>query len=194
MAVGGTLTVTNTGAYENFTVKFSRNVEITNYRQREMGEVGDIYTRVNGGRNGKTDKVSSEGEKMTNLGTMDLGSKRYAIFDALRKLDGNKDDLSEQDLMKANSLKGQHGITDIKRDANAGVTTIFCEDGAVLRFDFETDAEKQVRDSKESATAQQQQKRADAKESQKQKEAKELHEHCKSDFEKFCEWFVGLFK
>lgn len=185
MTIGGELTVTNSSAYENFTVSVPRNLDITNFRQREMGKPGDIHTMVKNGRS-STDRISQDGDLIKNRGTLDLRSKRYAIFDALRKLDGNENDFTEKDLAKADSLKGKMGITDIKRDANAGVTTVVCEDGAVLRFDFETKEEQTARETKEA------QKKAEA-DAKKQKEAAELKNMCKSDLEKLwdkvCSWF-----
>ena len=190
MTIGGNLTVTNTGAYENFTVSFARNVTITNFRQREMGEVGDISATVKNGNMGETTRVYSNG-KSGKLGTLDLNSKRYAIFDALRSLDGNKNDLSESDLKKADSLVGQNGVTGIKRDAKAGVTTILCDDGAVLKFDFETDTEMQARKQQEAINQQKKQAEADKKQAKERQEAIELHDNSRSQFEKVADWVCG---
>lgn len=190
MTMGGTLTVTNTSAYESFTVSFSRNTQITNFTQRAMGKPGDIKADVKNGRSGETERIYSSGEKSDKLASLDLNSKRYAIFDSLRNLDGNKNDLSETDLKKADALVGKYGVSDIKRDAKAGITTIVCDDGAVLKFDFETDAELQVRKAKE---AQKAQKKREMIEAQKQQEARELHENCKSTFEKLIEKVVNFF-
>ena len=199
MTLGGNLLVANTGAYENFTVSFARNVTITNFRQREMGEVGDISTTVKDGKNGVTTRIYSNG-KSGGLASLDLNSKRYAIFDALRSLDNNKDDLSESDLQKADSLVGKNGITGIKRDANAGVTTILCDDGAVLKFDFETDAEMQVRKQQEAVNQKKKQEAVDIEKAKKRQEAIELHENSKSTFEKVMDWIyekmdklIGIF-
>lgn len=195
MPTGGKLIVSNTYEAGSFEVKFSRNVQITNFTQRKMGEVGDISATVKNGNQGYAERVYSSGQKSDKLCSMDLNSKRYPIFDALRKLDGNADDLTEKDLAKADSLIGKkYGVKAVKRDANAGVTTIVCDDGAVLRFDFETDAEMQTRKAKEAAEAQKKKAAADAKKAQKQREDAELHESCKSTLEKAFDWFVGLFK
>lgn len=190
MTIGGSLVVccaTTEGS--KFNVNFARNVKITNFTQREMGEVGDISATVSNGRKGTAERVYSNG-RSGKLATLDLSSKRYAIFDALRKLDGNENDLSEKDLAKANSLIGKNGVKAVKRDANAGVTTIVCDDGAVLRFDLETDTEMQARKKQEAVNAQKRKSTEAAKLSKKQKEDAELHEACKSDFEKLCDWFV----
>lgn len=193
MTIGGTLTVTNTSAYESFTVSFARNTQITNFTQRAMGKPGDIKAEIKNGRSGETERIYSSGEKSGKLASLDLNSKRYAIFDSLRKLDGNKEDLSESDLKKADTLVGKNGISDIRRDAKAGITTIVCNDGAVLKFDFETDAEQQVRKTKEAQEAQKAQKKKEMIEAQKQQEARELHENCKSTFEKLIKNVVGFF-
>ena len=193
MTIGGKLTVTNNSAYKKFTVNFSRNTEITNFTQREMGEQGDIRTNIKSGYSGTTEKIYSNGKKSDKLATLDLNSKRYAIFDALRKLDGNENDLSDKDLANANKLIGKNGVTGIRRDAAAGVTTIVCDDGAVLRFDVETDAEKEIREKKEAEEALKRQEEAKQRELQEQQKAAEFNEKCKSDLEKLWDWFVGLF-
>ncbi len=187
MTIGGKLVVTNTGAYENFTVSFARNTTITNFRQREMGEVGDISTTIKNGKSGETTRIYSNG-KSGKLATMDLNNKRYAIFDKLRKLDGNENDLSESDLQKAESLVGKNGVTGIKRDANAGVTTIMCDDGAVLKFDLETDAEMQARKTQEAAKEQQEAVKEQQNAQKEQQEAAELHKKSKSILENLAEW------
>lgn len=193
MAIGGKLTVGST--YETqFEVSFARNIKITNYSQREMGEKGDVCATVQNGNRGYAECIYSDGKKSEKLASMDLQAKRYIIFDELRRLDGNENDLTEQDLAKADSLIGKNGVKAVKRDANAGVTTIVCDDGAVLRFDFETDAEMQTRKAKEAAEAQKKKAAADAKKAQKQREDAELHEACKSTLEKVVEWVFDLFR
>lgn len=194
MTTGGTLIVTSAHEYKNFEVKFSRNTKITNFTQREMREKGDIRAEIKNGNYGYAERIFSSGAQSDRLGTLDLNTKRYAIFDALRKLDGNEDDLSDKDLMKADSLIGKNGVTGVRRDAAAGVTTIVCDDGAVLRFDVETDEEEQARLDKEAATDAKRKGEEAAKLEEKQRKDAELKEHCKSDLEKFKDWFIGLFR
>ena len=153
MTIGGSLKVAQAANPENkFTVTFSRNVEITNYRGREFGKEGDVQATVKNGAKGVSRRAYSNGTG-SDLETFDLNSKRYTIFNELRKLDGNSSDLSEKDLTNADGLVGKYGITNIRRDKSAGVTTIVCDDGAVLRFDFETDSEMQARKKKEAVEA-----------------------------------------
>lgn len=192
MTVGGKLTVTNTGAYENFTVSFGRNTEITNFHKREMGEIGDVKATVKGGNSGKTKQVFASGLS-SDLATLDLGTKRYGIFDALRKLDGNADDISDKDLLGAKKLIGTAGVKDVKIDAGAGITTIYCDDGAVLKFDVETDAEKSVREKQEKAEAKAQEEIKQQKMAEKNRKEVELKENCKSDFERIMETVIGWF-
>ena len=66
-------------------------------------------------------------------------------------------------------------------------------DGAVLRFDVETEQEKQVRLDQEAANAAKRKQKEAARLAEKQREAAELKENCKSDFEKLADWFIGLF-
>lgn len=193
MTTGGTLRVTSANEYKNFEVKFLRNTEITNFTRREMGHEGDIRAEVKNGRDGFAERIYSNGSKSGKLGTLDLNTKRYAIFDALRKLDGNDEDISDKDLLKADTLIGKNGVKGVRRDASAGVTTIVCDDGAVLRFDVETEQEKQVRLDQEAANSAKRKQKEAARVAEKQREAAELKENCKSDFEKLADWFIGLF-
>ena len=79
-------------------------------------------------------------------------------------------------------------------DANAGVTTILCDDGAVLKFDFETDAEMQVRKQQEAVNQKKKQEAVDIEKAKKRQEAIELHENSKSTFEKVMDWICDEFK
>jgi len=182
MTTGGILHVMSKNTYDGgFSVKFARNTVITNYTGRKMGEVGDIKTQVKNGKDGTTRQVYSNGLS-GELYTMDLGTKRFKIFDTLRKLDGNESDVSDKDLAMAKSLKGKGlGVTDVRMDANAGITTIVCDDGAVLKFDVETDAEKEVREKKEAA------KQADQKKTQPESTEK-------SALEKFGDGIAEFFR
>lgn len=196
-STAGSLTVTTPqgGVGTNkFTVKVSRNLTITNYSGRGMGEAGDIKSSIYNGTS-RTDRIDSDGKKNNNLASMDLRRTRYNIMDAIRKLDGNADDLTEQDLSLTGKLdKTALGIKNIKRDFNAGVTTIECNDGAVLRFDFETDAEMQTRKKNEAAKAQKAKQAKHQAEMKKQQEKVELHEACKSVFQKGVEAIVDFIK
>lgn len=194
MTTGGKITVVSANEYSNFEVRFSRNTEITNYTQRKMGEKGDIRAEIKNGKSGYAERIYSNGAKSERLGTLDLNTKRYAIFDALRSLDGNSTDVSDKDLAKAKSLIGSLGVKDVQQDVAAGITTIICDDGAVLRFDVETDKEKQVSLSQETLKKAMYKQEEVAMQAKKQREATEFHENCKSDLQKFAEWFMGLFK
>lgn len=135
----GKLTVTTAdgGVNKSFTVDVQKNLKITNFNKREFGKAGDIQADI---QNGKTHikRVTGGGSEKTNLSTMDLRVKRYNIFDALRKLDGNAEDLTPKDLQNVDKLDKQNlGIKAIRKDAQAGITTIVCSDDAVLKFDFE---------------------------------------------------------
>ena len=183
MTTGGTLRVTSANEYKNFEVKFSRNTEITNFAKREMGQEGDIRAEVKNGNNGFAERIYSNGSKSGKLATLDLNTK----------LDGNDEDISDKDLLKADTLIGKNGVKGVRRDASAGVTTIVCDDGAVLRFDVETEQEKQVRLDQEAANAAKRKQKEAARLVEKQRETAELKENCKSDFEKLTDWFIGLF-
>ena len=193
MVTGGNLTVVMaSNPKKNFVVNFSRNTEIMNYHKREMGEEGDIKAVVKNGQAGKTQRVYSNG-KANDLKTLDLNTTRYGIFDALRNLDGNADDVSDRDLLDAKKLIGTSGVKVVKIDANAGITNIYCDDGAVLKFDVETDAEKSVREKQEKTEAKAQEELRQQKLAEKNHKEVELKEHCKSDFEKLMETVIGWF-
>ena len=193
MTVGGSLKVqeVKSGTQGSFSVKFPRNTEITNFHKREMGEVGDVKATIKGGQ-AKTQQVFPSG-LTSDLATLDLAPTRYGIFDALRKLDGNPNDVSDKDLLAAKKLKGFAGVKDVRIDANAGITNIYCDDGAVLKFDVETDAEKSVREKQEKAEAKAQEEIRQEKIAEKNRKEVELKEHCKSDFEKLMETVIGWF-
>lgn len=193
MTIGGTLIVASANEYKNFEVKFARNTEVTNYTQRSMGQKGDIRAVIKNGKTGYAEKIYNNGTRSDELGTLDLNTKRYAIFDALRKLDGNANDISEKDLARANSLIGKNGVKSVQRNTDAGITTIVCDDGAVLQFDVETDKEKAIREKQEAQAADKRKKAQTARHQEELRKKAELHEACKSDLQKAWEFFVGLF-
>lgn len=193
MPIGGKLTVASANEYKNFTVRFDRNTTITNFTGRNMGNEGDIRTVVKNGSSGVTEKMYSKGKHSGELSTLDLNTKRYQIFDEMRKLDGNANDVSETDFAKAKSLIGKYGITNVKRDASSGITTIYCNDGAVLKFDTETDKEMAVRKKQETYKATLKKQAQAEAQKKKEQEAAELHENCKSTLEKVAEWIYSFF-
>ena len=131
---------------------------------------------------------NSAGKEEPDKATLDLSTNRYNAFKELVGLDGDSSTLSEKDLQSASKLVGKHGITNIRKDSNAGVTTLVFNDVAVLRFDFETEAEKAVREKNERIEQQRQDSINQAKREKEEQFQKELNERCKSDFEKFIEW------
>ena len=192
MPIGGNLIVVSPHEYKNFNVSFERNTTITNYTGRGMENVGDIRTEVKNGRNGTTERIYNSG-KSGKLMTLDLNTKRYKIFDEIRHLDGNADNLSETDLAKAKSLIGKYGVTNVKRDASVGITTVYCDDGAVLKFDTETDKEITTRKRQEAANAAKKKQAQAAAQKKKEQDAIELHEKCKSTLEKAVAWIFSFF-
>lgn len=192
MAIGGSLKVSNNSG-SSFSVSFSRNTTITNYSDREMGKTGDTKVEIKNGQSGTSRRVYSNKTSSAEAGAT-FNSSRYAIFDALRKLDGNASDVSEKDLAGAKSLIGKNGVTNVRMDAKAGVTTLICDDGAVLRFDVETDAEKQVREKAEAQKALRKQDAAKAKKAERQQQKADFHENCKSALEKFGDGVGEFFK
>ncbi len=131
---------------QKFNVKINKNLTITNYKPAEnrVPEKGDLTAKFSGGKK-DISVVNSNGIFQNQLKTVDLSSTKYTIFQELVKLDGNGTDLTEKDLQNAKKLIGKHGVTAVRRDAEAGVTSIVMKDGGILRFDFETDAEKKAK-------------------------------------------------
>ena len=131
---------------QKFDVEINKNLKITNYKPQEgrKAQAGDLEANFfNGGQD--ITVINSNGKAQRSLKSVDLSSSKYTIFQELVKLDGNDKNLTEQDLAKAKKLIGKYGITNVRRDAEAGVTTIVMEGGGILRFDFETDAEKKAK-------------------------------------------------
>ena len=113
-------------------VTFSTNTKITygNYKLNvTAGE--SINTQT-----GMISELLANNEKLKNI-TNELKS--------FMSKDYNEEDLTYEDLAYTTSLKGKHGIKNVKRDANAGIVTFVCDDGIHLSFDFETKAEKEKR-------------------------------------------------
>ena len=131
---------------QKFNVNFNKNLTITNYKPSEgrAPQKGDLTAKFCSDKK-DISIVSSDGKTLNRRRTVDLSSTKYTIFQELVKLDGNGKDLTEKDLFNAKILIGKHGVTAVRRDAEAGVTSIVMKDGGILRFDFETDAEKQAR-------------------------------------------------
>lgn len=131
---------------QKFNVNFNKNLTITNYKPAEnrVPQKGDLTAKLFGSEK-DISVVNSNGKIQRRLKTVDLSSSKYTVFQELVKLDGNGKDLTEKDLLNAKKLIGKHGVTAVRRDAEAGVTSIVMKDGGILRFDFETDAEKQAR-------------------------------------------------
>ena len=114
------------------TVKFSTNTRITYGAQTfEIKEGSQVNTET-----GKIGYLLGNNNELKNI--------TNALKTFIPK-DHNDEDLTYEDLAYATSLKGQYGIKDVKRDANAGIVTFVCDDGINLSFDFETKAEKEKR-------------------------------------------------
>lgn len=122
-------------------VKVNKNLEITNYTGNSMPPNGLNVKVVDG----KTTIVAttSDNKQTSNLRSADIASYKYTVFENLMKLDKNPDDLSEQDLKLA--TKSMEGVKQVRRDEQAGVTTIVFDNGEILKFDFETNKEKAER-------------------------------------------------
>ena len=122
-------------------MSFMKNIEVMNsegintnmrFASNTKVKVGDKYIIVDDNK----------------TGLLNASSQKANIFQALENLkskDGNDKTLSYEDVAYATSLEGQYGITQVRRDANAGIITFVCDDGTNLQFDFETDMEKKVR-------------------------------------------------
>ena len=154
-----TIKVFNLNNSASFSVKFDQGVKITNY-SKEKYSPNDDESKLNELDSGYfIAEVSEKGNSIhkrtskgisNNLGTLDLRSQRYNVFDELRKLDGDESNISAKDLQLARSqLVGKHGVKRVASDPNAGITTFYFEDGNVLRFDFETESEKNIQNTQE---------------------------------------------
>ena len=182
---------TGSGNTQKFNVTTNRNVQITNYQvNKEKPEAGDFNARFYNGRK-NISIYNSENKEETNKATLDLSTNRYATFKELVGLDGDPDTLSDKDMQLASKLVGKNGVTNIRKDSNAGVTTLVFNDGAVLRFDFETDAEKVVRKKNEEIERQKQDSINQARQEEERQFQSELHEKSKKKKKKIVEWFFN---
>ena len=169
-------------------INSARNIEITNYdtNKKTQSEFGDLKARFYDNKK-DISIINSDKTKQSNLATVDLSSSKYTVFSKLVQLDGNANDLSEKDLANAKSLIGKNGVSNVRSDAKAGVTTIVFNNGEILRFDVETDAENKTRKANEAKITQQKNQAKKAQQLKKQQEKAVIHEKSKSDFQKFCD-------
>lgn len=136
---GVNFTVANkSNVTQNKSVKVDENVVITNYRGDAMPANG-LKVDIKDGKT-KITGSSSDNKPTNNLRSADMASYKYTVFENLMKLDKNPDDLSQRDLDLV--TPSMDGVKQVKRDKEAGVTTIVFDNGEILKFDFETDAEK----------------------------------------------------
>ncbi len=135
------LTVANKSSGETFSVSVKGNVTIKNYKHDGSMKPGEIKTTV---KNGKvTNLYCQEGDKkQTPQRALNLSNTKYNIFNKLKGLDGNPNDLTQKDLqlLKQNkSLQQKLGIFTVKHDAEAKVTGIYtsANDSNPFMFDFD---------------------------------------------------------
>lgn len=182
--IGGKFTVTNRATPDQKRkVTVDKNVEIANYKGN-MPNNG-LKVKIQDGKTTITGKTSDG--RHTKNATADIASYKYTIFEKTIGLDGNANNLSEKDLsLLSNEMDG---VKQVRRDKEAGVTTIVFDNGEILKFDFETGAEKEIRVKQEQET-----KKAEAEtKKQKQKEAEENATKLdpRSSIEKFISWLLN---
>lgn len=172
-------------------VTVNKNITITNYRPNEKGKKpGELTIEVKDGKTNISGTTVDGNRPMKNLRTADLADYKYTVFKELLNLDGNAEDLSETDLSKVSS--DMQGIKNVRRDKEAGVTTIVFDNGEILRFDFETDKEKANR--VESEAVEKAKKTKEAETSKREKEAKEPKLNTNSTLENIIGSIINLFK
>ena len=135
------LTVANKSNGETFSVSIKGDLTIKNHKHNGELTPGEVRTTV---KNGKvTNFYCQPGDKKnTPQRALNLSSTKYNIFNKLRTLDGNANDLSQKDLqlLKQNkALQKQLGIFAVRYDAEAKVTGIYtsANDSNPFMFDFD---------------------------------------------------------
>lgn len=182
------VTVTTNGNTRHMEVQLPKRLELTNYKPQKPHELpqkpGDVRVFVNGGKPAISrmtrpyppDTKDFKPEYKTNLSSLDVDEMTYYVLD---KIINQADDwngkkiLSEEDLRLAHKyqLKGVKGVKSVTRVDATGVTTVYLENGDILRFDVESNEEKATRIKKErKANAVAAQNEAKKKASEQQKE------------------------
>ena len=118
---------------------------------------GSRRLQIKDSRGGILNYNGSDKVDFGNKGTFDLHEASYFLFEKVAMLDEHKNkDLTEDDLKKAESLKGKtiddnkfYKVIDVIVDTVKNITTFVVESKmgsrTKLSFDYETDAEKQQR-------------------------------------------------
>ena len=135
------LTVANKASGETFTVNVKGNVTIKNYKHNGKLQPGEVLTVVKDGevRNYYCQKGDTINRAQRAL---NLSSHKYTIFEQLKALDGNPNDLTEKDLQKLKqdkSLQAKLNIFAVRHDPEAKVTGIYssANDANPFMFDYE---------------------------------------------------------
>ena len=150
--MGAEITIHNSATEYNgqqFKTKVKQNVRITGERIDTSVENGHVHHRGNNK-------------------TMELSRTKYMLMECIAGLDGDKGTLTEEDFIKfkakyandkefRNKIKKECNVTDVRQDAESGITTISFESNncnyervkTSMKVDFETSAEKAQREAYE---------------------------------------------
>ncbi len=137
----GDLTVANKGSGTTFKVKVEGNVTIQNFKGDRKLQDHEIKTVVKNGNATNLYKWSNTNHATTES-ALNLGSKNFLIFDAIRKADKSDkkgEKLTRSDLealRKDKALQKKLGVT-VKYDAQEQVYGIYGASGSKLYFDFD---------------------------------------------------------
>ena len=114
-----------------------------------------------------------------------FSKKKYSIFKEIAALDGNKEELSVEDIKKMDkSLIEKWRLKDLRYDYNNGVATLVWGKNDILRIDFKTWQEKLFGESKASKV------KPEIEEIAEQDVAKEVDDKKESFFDKIKKIFV----
>lgn len=136
----------NSTATDSKKVYIPDNTTITSTPQKEGRTDKKITIKT---ANGKATVTNNKNERQAYA---DLFPTAYTAMTDIIKMDRNDpkgEKLTDSDLAKLHADfkagKKIEGVKNVRRDANAGVTTVVLNDGEIIRFDFETESEKKSR-------------------------------------------------
>lgn len=132
----------NNGKISESELEIDGDCKITNYDPRETDGVNKGRITINFSDE-ETKIEIGDGNKLVSSEKANFSSKKYSIFSKIAALDGDKDELSVDDIEEMDkSLIETWGLKDLRYDYRNGVATLVWGENDILRIDFMTWQEK----------------------------------------------------
>ena len=132
----------NNGKISESELEIDGDCKITNYDPRETDGVNKGRITINFSDEGTIIEIG-DGNKLVSSEKANFSSKKYSIFSKIAALDGDKDELSVDDIEEMDkSLIETWGLKDLRYDYRNGVATLVWGENDILRIDFMTWQEK----------------------------------------------------